>query len=327
MDTHLRGLRGASFAVVAVLLAFTTLAGCSGGGDSGGAASGSDALHGSAGSAQRDYSGGSAGSDVQADGAQAEDLSQASIARGESPKTKVKNEALLTSRALIKTGSVNLRTKDVGQVLADITGIVTTHRGEIASESTTTNDKGKQERSQLQLRVPVNEFEAVLVELEGVGTLVERHSDEEDVTTQVVDVDARVQSARDAVESLNRLYVRATTLGQVITLEREISQRQADLESLLAQQKALADQTAMSTISLSVTRAPDKVAKPDPRDDRAGFVAGIKKGWDAFTAFVIGTGHAVGLALPLGSLFALLALLGWVVVRRRLPHREPQPTE
>nr|MBA2773099.1 DUF4349 domain-containing protein [Nocardioidaceae bacterium] len=231
-------------------------------------------------------------------------------------------------RALIKTGSVNLRAKDVGQVVADITGIVTAHRGEIASESTTTNDDGQQQRSQLELRVPVDEFEAVIVELETVGTLIERHSNEEDVTTLVVDVDARVQSARDAVESLNRLYVRATTLGQVIVLEREISQRQADLESLLGQQKVLADQTAMSTIAVSVSRTPDKKSAKPVDDDQAGFVTGIKQGWDGLLTFVVAAGHALGVALPLGSLFALLALLGWVVVRRRPQHhREPQPSE
>lgn len=331
MNTHLRGLRGATFTVVALLLAITTLTGCSGSSGSGGASE-SNALQGLSGGAQRDYnSGASAGGDVPADKAQAEDLTQASAVRGESPKSQVKNADLLTTRALIKTGSVNLRTKDVGQVLVDITGIIAAHRGEVASESTTTNDEGREQRSQLQLRVPVTEFEATLTELGDLGTSADKRSDTEDVTTQVVDVDARVQSARDAVESLNRLYVRATTLGQVITLEREISQRQADLESLLAQQKALADQTTMSTIAVSVSRTPDKQTEPKQRDDdQAGFVTGIKQGWDGLLTFVVAAGHALGVALPLGSLLALLALLGWVVVRRRpqhQPHREPQPSE
>ncbi len=322
MNPHLRGLRGlrgTTFAVVAVLLAFTTLAGCSGSGGE------SDSVHGGGGNAPS-----LSGGDAPADKGGAADYSQAEdAARADAPTSRAKNAELLEPRALIKTGSVNLRAKDVGQVIADITGLVTAHRGEIASESTTTNDDGEQQRSQLKLRVPVDEFEAVIVELETVGTLIERHSNEEDVTTLVVDVDARVQSARDAVESLNRLYVRATTLGQVITLEREISQRQADLESLLGQQKVLADQTAMSTIAVSVSRTPDKKATKPLDDDQAGFVTGIKQGWDGLLTFVVAAGHALGVALPIGSLLALLALFGWVVVRRRphQPHREPQPSE
>ncbi len=123
------------------------------------------------------------------------------------------------------------------------------------------------------------------------------------------------------------MFVRATRLGQVIALESQLAQRQADLESLLAQQQSLADQTAMSTISVDVSRTPDTAQEPRRYDDQAGFVTGIQQGWDAFTTFVVGAGHALGVALPLGSFFALLAFIGWVVVRRRLPGREPQPTE
>ena len=127
MNPHLRGLRGTTFAVVAVLLAFTTLAGCSG---SGGDTSQSDSVHGGGGSAPS-----VSGGDAPADKGGAADYSQAENAiRADAPTSRAKNAELLEPRALIKTGSVNLRAKDVGQVVADITGLVTAHRGEIASE-------------------------------------------------------------------------------------------------------------------------------------------------------------------------------------------------
>ncbi|MBA2773345.1 MAG: hypothetical protein H0U36_04780, partial [Nocardioidaceae bacterium] len=128
MNPHLRGLRGTTFAVVTALLAFTTLAGCSGGD-----ASDSGSVHGGGGN-EPSLSGG----DAAAKEGGAADYAQAEGAvRADAPASPVKNADLLEPRALIKTGSVNLRAKDVGQVVADITGIVTAHRGEIASESTT----------------------------------------------------------------------------------------------------------------------------------------------------------------------------------------------
>lgn len=318
MSRHLRGLRGATVTVVAALLAISVVAGCSSDGASndslGGVADGGSSQPGLA-PANR----GEAGDFSSSDSVNAGDAA--------APASQSTDTAVLEPRALIKTGSVDLHSTDVGQVLDDITGIVAAHGGEVASESTTTNDDGEQQRSQLQLRVPVNEFEETLDEVADLGSFVSKSRNQEDVTTQVVDVDARVQSARDSLESLRRLFVRATRLGQVITLETQLAQRQADLESLLAQQKSLADQTAMSTISVDVARTPDAQKKPKADDDQAGFVAGIKQGWDAFTTFVVGTGHALGVALPLGSLFAVLALIGWVGVRRWAPRPHTAPTE
>jgi hypothetical protein len=71
----------------------------------------------------------------------------------------------------------------------------------------------------------------------------------------------------------------------------------------------------MSTLLVTVGLAADQAA-PSDDGDQAGFVAGIKQGWDAFVAFVIGVSHAVGLLLPLGMLAAALGWLAWIFVRR-----------
>lgn len=313
MSRHLRGLRGATFVVVAALLALTTLASCSSGGsqDSTGGASGSESRPDMA-PAAREQGGDTSGS---------LDAGDASA-----PANQNENAVALEPRALIKTGTVSLRSLDVADVLQQITVIVAASQGEIANETTTTDKKGNQVYSQLELRVPVAKFDSTLDEITGLSVFATKTRSSEDVTTQVVDVRSRVRTAEDSLASLQRLFVRATELGEIITLERELSQRQADLESLLAQQRTLAQQTEMSTITVTVSRTSDP--KPEPKDDdQAGFVSGLEQGWDAFTTFVVGTGHAIGVALPLGSMFAFVALLGWVVVRRWLPHREPQPTK
>jgi len=317
MCRHLRGLRGATFVVVAALLALTTLASCSSGGseDSTGGASGSES--------QPEMT--PAARDQGGDASDSLDAGDASAPANRN-QDQNQNGVALEPRALIKTGTVSLRSLEVADVLQQITVIVAASRGEIANETTTTDKKGNPAYSQLELRVPVARFDSTLDEITGLSVFATKTRSAEDVTTQVVDVRSRVRTAEDSLASLQRLFVRATELGEIITLERELSQRQADLESLLAQQRTLAQQTEMSTITVTVSRT--SVPKPKPQDDeRAGFVSGLKQGWDAFTTFVVGTGHAIGVALPLGSMFAFVALLGWVVVRRWLPHREPQPTE
>ena len=45
----------------------------------------------------------------------------------------------------------------------------------------------------------------------------------------------------------------------------------------------------MSTHHVSVSLADDEATPAKDDDDQAGFVAGIKQGWDGFVTFVVGT--------------------------------------
>ena len=283
--------------VLAGLLAYAVLIGCTG--------SSEDS------SAGRDLSGAGGGSDAE------EAASLQSPARQAGSDVAPREANALLEQKLIKTGAVRLHAAEVGKAIQQINDLVATEGGSVTSETTTTDDGGQPRSSRLELRVPVETFEKTVDAIEEVGTLVATNSREQDVTTQVADIDARVRSARIALDSLRRLFARATKLGQVISLETQLAQRQADLESLLSQQRVLAEQTAMSTITVDVSRPP---SAPDSRDDhQAGFVAGVQRGWDAFVTFTRGTAHFLGVVLPLGLLAALVAGVGWVGVRRRLP--------
>jgi Domain of unknown function (DUF4349) len=223
---------------------------------------------------------------------------------------------LLLDRDLIKTGSIALESDDIDQVLVRLDGIVTTQRGIVESEDTRTDDAGDAESAAVVLRIPVDRFETAVDAITDLGVLVREETSTEDVTTKVADVDARVASAQRSIDQLRLLFSQANTLGDIIRLESELSQRQADLESLQAQQRSLARQTALSTIHVSISR-PDKDPTPAADDgDQAGFVDGIKSGWSGLVTFVQGTAHVVGLVLPLGTLALIVAVPIWLVVRR-----------
>ncbi len=230
---------------------------------------------------------------------------------------------------MVKTGAIALRSSDIGHVITQVYGIVGGVGGDISREDTTTDDKGKTVRSMLVLRVPVDEFDATLSDLSRLGTLVNRVRNAKDVTTEVADIDSRVRSAQRSITTLRQLFDRANRLSDIIRLESELSQRESDLESLQAQQRALRDQTTMSTITMTleppvVTPKP----RPKPKDDNAGgFVAGIQQGWDALKSTTIAVGHGLGLVLPLGTVALLLAALAYWLVRRFAPHDTAAPHE
>jgi hypothetical protein len=217
---------------------------------------------------------------------------------------------------VISTGNVQLRSGDVGQAIFDVRKVVDVHGGTISEDDTETDEDGVALRSRMVLRIPTADFDDAMTELEKVATLVSSKRQSADVTTQVLDMDVRVDAQRRSIDRIQVLFDNATTIKDVVSIEAELSRRQADLASLEAQQRYLADQTSMSTITLAVERTPTK-AKPKPEsDDHTGFLAGLSGGWKALHGFLVGLATVAGALLPWLVLALVLAVPGWPLFRR-----------
>ncbi|GAA2575486.1 DUF4349 domain-containing protein [Streptomyces roseoviolaceus] len=229
----------------------------------------------------------------------------------------------LTASHIIRTASLTVRVKDVPKALEEArTG--TENAGGYVGNETTTRDEEGHERTRVVLRVPVEKYDEVLAELEGAGKLLDRSAKAEDVTDQVVDVESRIKSQRASVARIRELMDQATKLSDVVTLEGELSTRQADLEALLARQTSLKDRTSLATITLSLSETP--VKKKEAKDDDPGFVDALAGGWNAFVTMLRWLAVALGAVLPFAAVAALIALVWLRVVRPRLPRRpRPEP--
>jgi hypothetical protein len=181
----------------------------------------------------------------------------------------------------------------------------------------------------LVLRVPPPSLTSVLDQLSGLGKERSRQLSTTDVTQKVADVDSRVRSAQDSIVRLRALYDGAKKVADVIAIEQELNDREANLESLQAQQRALARQTAMATVTLTLQTAAVTPAKPAHHQSRGGFVGGLERGWHGFVAAASWFATALGTLLPFLLLLALLGVVGRVVWRRlpRRPAPVPAPSE
>ena len=225
---------------------------------------------------------------------------------------------------VISTGNVQLRSDDVGQAVFDVRKVVDEYAGAVSEDQTATDDDGKPLRSRMVLRIPTADFDEAMERLETIGTLVSSKRQSADVTTQVLDIDVRVEAQRRSIDRIQVLFDSAETIKDVVSVEAELSRRQADLASLEAQQRYLADQTQMSTITVAVERTPAKGgSKPDADSDEAGFVTGLSSGWKALKTFLVALATVSGALLPWVALALVLALPGWPLARRL--RRRPGP--
>lgn len=221
---------------------------------------------------------------------------------------------------VIRTAELTVRVKNTQKALTTARAAAENSGGLVENESTERVEDGHV-GSHIVLRVPQDSYDDVLAELAGTGTLLARRADAKDVTDQVVDVNSRIASQRASVARVRELMDQATNLSDVVSLEGELSTRQAALESLLAQQASLKDRTSLATITLELTEAP--VAKKEKKEDDPGFLDALGGGWDALTTTVRWIGVVVGAVAPFAAVLAVLYLL-WRLVRRRLPGR-PTP--
>ncbi|MFF9347760.1 DUF4349 domain-containing protein [Streptomyces sp. NPDC014734] len=221
---------------------------------------------------------------------------------------------------VIRTATLSVEVRNVSAAAAAARAAAADTGGLVADENTERPD-GTHETSRLVLRVPQDAYDAVLKKLTGSGKLLSRTSSAKDVTDEVVDVESRVASQRASVARVRKLMDRADALSDVVTLEGELSSRQAALESLLAQQASLKDRTELATINLNLSEPASAPEKKADEDDGPGFLDALDGGWHAFLTVLRWAAVVVGATAPFLAAIALLLVLGRLLRNRVRGHR------
>ncbi|MFE9562999.1 DUF4349 domain-containing protein [Streptomyces sp. NPDC006487] len=294
------GRRSATALAALSLTGALVLTGCASGGDE--KASKADAA-----STQQREAVGEGGAAAAASGAPAPDADKS---RPQAPAVRTQ---------IIRTATLGVETADVQKATAGARTAAENAGGYVGNEGTTRAPDGSM-TSTVTLRVPGERFDAVLAAMEGAGKLLERKVEAQDVTQKVADVDSRVKSQQASVVRVREMMEKASGLTEVVTLEAELSKRQADLESLLAQQTALKDQTSLGTITLTFSEPGKQPVKEKEKPD-PGFSDALIGGWKVFAAAVLYLLMALAAASPF-LLSGAFLLLGFRQYRKWRPAKQ-----
>jgi len=176
----------------------------------------------------------------------------------------------------------------------------------------------------LQLKIPAAQYDAVLPRLVSLGRVLTRSQHATNVTQQVADVGSRVASAQAAIRQLRALLSKAGSVGALLSVQDEINAQESSLESLLAQQRALAHATSYATVTLVLVGHRHVVAVHHKKAHVPGFLAGLRAGWHALALAVEWVLTALGSLLPFLIPVAALAAIV-IAARRRLSRRRHPP--
>jgi Domain of unknown function (DUF4349) len=219
-------------------------------------------------------------------------------------------------RSIVTTGTMTITAADPLEAAADATRIVERLGGRVDERSEFAPEGDDAGGAMLTLRIPADELTGAIDQLRDLGKVEHVATTASDVTREVQDLDARIDALRASHDRLLALLAGATDTKVLIEIETALSDRQAELESLEAHRRGLADAVSMSTLDLTL-QSPEVA----PVDRPETFLDGLAAGWSAMVAAGSTALVVVGALLPWLVLALLLTLLTvWIV---RLARRRP----
>jgi len=300
-------------AALAIGTGLLALAGCGGAGSSGNS--------GAADGASRSQAGSVAGGTTPEQGPDA----AAKVADGAASTTASVPPVVAYDRKLARRADISLTVSDVDAAAAKVRAIAASAKGLVVAEaiSSEPDDPALGGFSTITISVPTESLDATLDQLSALGTVHSRNATTDDVTAQYVDTESRVKTMQASVDRVRALMSQATKLGDVVSLEAELSRRQADLEATQSQLAALKGSVALAPVEVRLGTDEKVLAQAEPT---TGFLAGLSSGWAAFTGSVTVLLTVLGALLPFAVVLALVLVPLVLWLRRRGPNA-PVPTQ
>jgi hypothetical protein len=216
---------------------------------------------------------------------------------------------------IVYTARLTLRAGNVDSAATAAASIVDGVGGYVSRETTYANpDHPSQATASIQVKIPVASYAATLNRLaQTLGTQLSLQQQAQDVTEQVADVNSQVASDQAAIAQLRALLSHAGSVGQLLSVQNQINVEESDLESMLAQQRALDHETTYATVTVTILgpKAKAPVHHPKAPPSLAG---GFGAGWRALRITVSWTLAFLGAVAPFA---AVVAVAGYIIYRGR----------
>jgi len=224
--------------------------------------------------------------------------------------------AAVLSPKIESTGSVDLTVK-MGQVNSSLTklGALATGDGGFVL-STQANDRshgtGSFSSGTIVLEVPQRVFTKFVSQVQRVGKATSILTSSSDVTSQYVNLQARISALNASRQQYLAIMARATSISGILAVQNQLDAIQSQIEQYQGQLNVLNHATTFGTLTVTLTQSGAPAHVTHHR-------SGLSKAWhDGVDGFIAGFEWLIRLAGPV--LFAAL-FLGFLLVAGRWARR------
>ncbi|WP_224269497.1 DUF4349 domain-containing protein [Haloprofundus salinisoli] len=223
-------------------------------------------------------------------------------------------------RELIRIGELRMQVDDFERARDNLTEAVEARGGYVSDTSVSNRGEGNETWSQgrIVLRVPQENYTSMLDAAKSEGEVQFEETKTEDVTDQIVDLEARLENLRAERDRLRELYQQANETRDVLAVQRELSDVQSEIERLEGRLQSLEQRVAYSTLTISVEEP-----RPEGLYDRAewydtgvlaAFLESVSGVGVTLRALVVGLAYAA----PYLVVFGLPVVGAAVLLHRRV---------
>jgi hypothetical protein len=228
--------------------------------------------------------------------------------------------SLVAGPMIIRTAQLSLVTKEFDKARANLEAILKRHHGYVG-ELKAGGSTGSGRTLTATVRVPSDQLDSTLTEVKTLGRVESESQSGQDVTSQYVDLQARLSNARNTEQRLTDLLRNRTgKLSDVLEVEQELDRVRGQIEQMEAERKTMTNQVSYAT--LNATIAEDYQAQlqvvPPSTSTRLSNAAvegyrSMADGVVSLALFLLSTGPSL---LLWGVILFLPARLVWKKVRR-----------
>lgn len=218
------------------------------------------------------------------------------------------------SRKIIYNAHLRLESTEYDTARAELLSAAAAAGGYVESSSQYGNAEDGNRWIDLTLRIPSKNYNSFLEAAENAASLLNKDESTQDITSQYVDVEARLSSLKNQEQRLQELAAQAESLEDLLAIEARLSDVQYQIESYTAQQRLFDNQVDYSTVTVELNEV--RVYTPVKRGFGSRIANAFQSSWRDFGENL--QDFAVGFVYALPSLLvlALLAVAAFVIIRR-----------
>lgn len=215
--------------------------------------------------------------------------------------------------------SISVARDEFEETIQRARAVATGAGGFVVSSSASQGDEQRLVRGSLVVRVPEPQYARVLEQLSGLGKVEAQEEAGQDVSQELVDLEARIRHLEAVEARLLGFLDEANTVAAALAVQSELNRVQLELEQGRGRLDYLEDQVAFATVSLEVRESQVAAAESD------GGPWGIVDAWRAAgTGFVTVVGWIFVAAATIAPVVLLLALAFLAARLAGLRVRRPQ---
>lgn len=160
------------------------------------------------------------------------------------------DEYSYSNQMVIKQGyaTIDVESGTLEEKKNELDGILNQYHAE--TSSVTFNEYAAESRYAVTVKISPNQFDAFMDSLSGLGKISGVDTSFEDVTEQYTDLQTRIDNLEAELVRLNELYAQADNVEEILSIEREVTRVQTELEIYQSRALDLERRSAKSTITV-----------------------------------------------------------------------------